>query len=83
MTSAHLLVRMEDRDVAMFRFLLEAHENLAFFTVLERKPALLKLSFCSESRADVLAALSDIKRSVALEYRDWPQFGALHGRAAE
>lgn len=60
------------KDVAMFRFLLEAYENLAYFTVLEKNPALLKLVFANESKAEVIAALGDIKRTVPLEWKEWP-----------
>lgn len=56
----------------MFRFLLEAHENLAYFTVLERRSALLKLVFAAESRDSMIAALGDMERSVALEWEEWP-----------
>lgn len=36
---------MPPANIAMFRFLLEAKDNLAQFTVLERKTALLKIFF--------------------------------------
>lgn len=63
---------MEACHVAMFRFLLEAHDNLALFTVLERRPALLKLMFVEESREDVIKMLAEISQTIPVEYEDWP-----------
>lgn len=70
--SGRLLLRLAAEDVAMFRFLLEAHDNLASFTVLERRPALLKLFFSPHRQRAVRRALAEIGRSVALEVQDWP-----------
>lgn len=75
--SAFLIVRLAAKDVAMFRFLLEAHENLACFSVLEKRPTLLKLMFAAESRDAVLASLTDIGRTISLEWSEWP-FPAKH-----
>lgn len=67
-----MLVRMEARHVAMFRFLLEAHDNLALFTVLERRPALLMLMFAEESREEVIKMLIEVSQTISLKYEDWP-----------
>ncbi len=75
--SALLIVRLATKDVAMFRFLLEAYENLACFTVLEKRPALLKLMFAAESRDTVIASLNEISRTIRLEWSEWP-FSAKH-----
>ncbi|MBD5539542.1 MAG: DUF4911 domain-containing protein [Desulfovibrio sp.] len=70
--SGRLLVRLAPADVALFRFLLEAYENLAFFTVLERKTALLKVVFSPQQEDAVRAVLAEIAASVALTVEDWP-----------
>lgn len=70
--SRRLLVRLAPRDVALFRFHLEAHDNLAFFTTLERKTALLKVVFSPEQEDAVRAALAEIKASVPLNLEEWP-----------
>ena len=70
--SGRLLVRLAPADVALFRFLLEAYENLAFFTVLERKGALLKVVFSPQQEDAVRAALAAIGASVPLAVQDWP-----------
>lgn len=67
-----LLVRLRSRDVAIFRFLLESRENEAMFTVLERDPALLKISFYEGSREKIVATLREIGESAPLEIIPWP-----------
>ena len=43
--SGRLLVRLAPQHTALFRFLLEAYDHTAYFTVLEPKTALLKIIF--------------------------------------
>ena len=70
--SGRLLVRLAPQDVALFRFLLEAYENLAFFTALERRTALLKVMYSPQQEKAVRAALAEIGESVPLVVVDWP-----------
>lgn len=70
--SGRLLVRLAPADVALFRFLLEAYENLAFFTALERRTALLKVVFSPQQESAVRAALAEIGTSVPLSVEAWP-----------
>ena len=56
----------------MFRFLLEAHDNLAYFTVLDAREALLSL-VCSPHQEDaVRLALEGIGESLSLRFEPWP-----------
>ena len=70
--SGRLLVRLAPENVALFRFLLEAYENLAFFTTLERRSALLKVIFSPKQENAVRATLAEISESVPLLVEDWP-----------
>ena len=71
-TSIRFLARLAPQDVAMFRFLLEAHDNLAYFTVLDAREALLSV-VCSPHQEDALRrALEDIGRCLSLRYEPWP-----------
>jgi hypothetical protein len=70
--SGCLLISLKREHTAMFRFLLEAYENLAYFTVLERKTALLKLVFSPHQRENTLRALDEIASTVPLSVREWP-----------
>ena len=67
-----LLLTVPPSKVGMLRFLLEARDNLAAFTCLDRGEGLLKLIFAPESRAEVLSALAEIQKSIPIEWRDWP-----------
>lgn len=70
--SGRLLVRIAPSDVGMFRFLLEAHDNLAYFTVLERHGALLAFFFAPDSLPRAIDALEEIAQSLPLTWEPWP-----------
>lgn len=70
--SGRLLVRLAPEAVALFRFHLEAHDNLAFFTTLERRTALLKIVFSPQQEDAVRTALGEIAASVPLTVENWP-----------
>jgi len=70
--SLRFLMRLAPQDVAMFRFLLEAYDNLAYFTVLDAKEALLSV-VCSPHQEDAARrALEGIGEELPLRYEPWP-----------
>ena len=71
--SGRLLVRVHPSQVGMFRFLLEAYEHVAYFTVLNKYEALLKIVFSPHREKAARAALDEIAHSLPLEIRPWPQ----------
>lgn len=70
--SACLLVRMPPALVGMFRFLLEACDNVAAFTVLDRREALLKVFFSPHQHDTVIRTLQQIGEQVPLTVMPWP-----------
>ena len=70
--SARLLVSLAPSQVGMFRFLLEAYDNLACFSVLNKTTALLKIVYSPHQEQEVLQALDAISRVVPLDVRPWP-----------
>ena len=70
--SFRLLVRLAPEDVAMFRFLLEAMDNLAGFTVLDRKEALLKVFGSAHQEQAIFNALREMGESLKLDVLPWP-----------
>ena len=73
-SSLRFLVRLAPRDVAMFRFLLEAYDNLAYFTVLDAGETLLSV-VCSPHQEDAARrALEGMGEQLALRYAPWPRF---------
>ena len=70
--SLRVLVRLAPQDVAIFRFLLEAYDHLAYFTVLDAREALLSV-VCSPHQEDALyRALEDIGSHLPLRCEPWP-----------
>lgn len=70
--AARLLVRVPSAQVGLFRFLLEAHDHLASFTVLDRREALLKLLFSPHEERRVRSALADMAEVVDVVVMPWP-----------
>lgn len=70
--SGRLLVRLASEHTALFRFLLEAYDNLAYFTVLERRTALLKLVFSPQRERALRRALAEMTQSLPFTVEDWP-----------
>lgn len=71
--SGRLLLFLEPSRVGMFRFLLEGYDNTAYFTVLERQTALLKVVFSPHREWATRQCLAQIATMLPLEVRDWPQ----------
>lgn len=67
-----VLARTAPDQVHLFRFLLEGYENLALFTVLNRKTGLLKVVFSPHQRAEARAALEALAAVVPLRIAPWP-----------
>lgn len=65
--SDRLYLRLDRSAIALFRFLLEAHDNLALFTVADPRQALLQLRFSPHQARQVRAFLAEIARAVPHE----------------
>lgn len=81
--SKRLLVRLAPAQVGMFRFLLEAYEHLAYFTVLERQTALLKVVFSPHRERYTREALAQIGESLPLNIQEWPSECPVQGNARD
>ncbi|WP_300155037.1 DUF4911 domain-containing protein [Solidesulfovibrio sp.] len=58
--SGRLYVRLAPRNVALLKFLLEAHDNLALPTVVDRFAAVVRLLYAPEAAAAVEAFVADL-----------------------
>lgn len=67
-----VFLKLPPESVGLFRFLLEARDNLAVFTVLDRNIALLKLLYAPESHDSVLRELQAIGRDIPLQICEFP-----------
>lgn len=62
--SSVLYLQLESKHMAMFRFLLEAYDNVAMFTVLDPKQTLLKLIFSPHDTKYVQEILTSMQSKV-------------------
>lgn len=65
--SARLYVRIAPADIARFRFLLEAHDNLALFTVVDRVRGVLLLRYSPSQSKEFFRFLEDVKTVFPVE----------------
>ncbi|MBQ9452388.1 MAG: DUF4911 domain-containing protein [Desulfovibrio sp.] len=70
--SASLLIYIAPEQIAIFRFLLEAYGHTAFFTVLERRTALLRLIFSPHYKTAVQNVLTEMAQSIPFSVKKWP-----------
>ncbi len=62
--SSRLYVRLDMRDVAMFRFLLEAEDNLAYASTVDRWSCVLRVSFSPHQEQAVWKYLETMRERV-------------------
>jgi hypothetical protein len=60
-------VRLEPSRIALFRFLLEAHDNLALFSVADRRKGILQLNFSPDQDGEVRAFLARVQAETGVE----------------
>lgn len=65
--SGRVYIRLEQEKTRLFRYLLEAYDNLAYSSVVERKACILKLVYSPQQEREFLAALDEIRQSLAFE----------------
>ena len=70
--SASLLVRIAPEHTGMFRFLLEAYDHVAYFTVLENRTALLRVIFSPHRQREAREALQQMAQSLPFSVEEWP-----------
>ena len=71
--SGSLLVRIAPEHTGLFRFLLEAYEHIAYFTVLENKTALLRVIFSPHREREAREALTQMAQSLPFTVEEWPK----------
>ncbi len=69
--SEALLVCLPRSQVGLFRFLLEAHDHVALFTVCDRHVASLKVIFSPHQADAVQTALAAIATEIELTVSPW------------
>ncbi len=67
-----LLVQISPSQVGMFRFLLEAYGHVAYFSVINKYKALLKIVFSPHMEQATHTALQEISQSLNMKVLPWP-----------
>ncbi len=70
--SKFLLVKIAPDLVGMFRFLLEAYGHVAYFSVINKYDALLKIVFSPHRERAAHAALQEISQSLDITILPFP-----------
>ncbi len=65
--SGRIYLRLQARDVALFRFLLEAEDNLGYMSVLNRWQALLKVTFSPHQARQMRVCLETMREMLDFE----------------
>ncbi|MEF2144650.1 MAG: DUF4911 domain-containing protein [Desulfovibrionaceae bacterium] len=65
--SARLYVRMDPPRIALFRFLLEAWDNLALFTMVDRRQGVMLLRFSPHQEREVRLFLETARADTGVE----------------
>ena len=65
--SGRLYLRLAPRDVAMLRYLLEAHDNLGYLTMVDRFGAVAKICFAPGAEESVRDFLAEVGETLRLE----------------
>jgi len=51
--SSRLYIRLARRDIAVFKFLLESWDNLAYVSIIDKHAAVLQIRYTRDSRAEL------------------------------
>lgn len=66
--SGRVYVRLDPARTRLFRYLLEAYDNLAYCSVADRKACILKLVYSPQQEAEFRAALNEIRQSLDFDF---------------
>ena len=64
--SDRIYIRLDRKDVGLFKFLLEGHDNLAYMTFVDRFASVVQLIHSPESREEVLSFLESVQEELSL-----------------
>lgn len=59
-----VFAQLDHHKVHLFRYLLEAYDNLGYMTVVDRWGGVIKISFSPHQREEMMQALDEISETV-------------------
>jgi hypothetical protein len=66
------ILRIDRRNIAFLKFVLEAYEGIAVLTTLERDPGTVRLAIAPGCEGEVAAVLNDLSPTIRMEPRETP-----------
>ncbi|WP_319469170.1 DUF4911 domain-containing protein [uncultured Pseudodesulfovibrio sp.] len=66
-TSERTYVRIEPTNIGLFRFLLEAHDNLGIFTVTDKFKGILMLRYSPHQKQDIKKFIRQVATEMDIE----------------
>ncbi len=64
------IFRIDRREIAFLRFILEAHDGIAVLTTLEREAGTVRLAIAPGCEGEVAALLNDLSSEIRMEPRE-------------
>ncbi|MCG6907378.1 MAG: DUF4911 domain-containing protein [Desulfobacteraceae bacterium] len=71
------ILRIDRRNIAFLKFVLEAYEGIAVLTTLERDSGTVRLAIAPGCEGEVAAVLNDLSPTIRMEPRETP--AGAHG----
>ncbi len=65
--SERMYIRIEPAKIGVFRFLLEAYDNLGIFTVTNKFKGILQLRYSPHQKRDIKQFLKSVREEVDIE----------------
>jgi hypothetical protein len=63
-------IRLAPADTRLFRYLLEARDNVAYTSVIDRKACILKVVFTPSMKEELRQTLQELRQSCPFEVLD-------------
>jgi hypothetical protein len=70
--SLRVHLRLAPRDIALCKFILEGHDNLAYLSIVDRYEAVARLSFSPDQQEEVREFIDSAGEELDLEILDAP-----------
>ena len=64
------IFRIDRREIAFLKFILEAHDGIAVLTTLEREAGMVQLAIAPGCEGEVAAVLNDLSPELRMEPRE-------------
>ncbi len=71
--SHRLYLKLDKKDIAYLRFLLESEDNLAFMSVMDKYSSVLKLTYSPGQQQEIQEFIQDLAQELQFRLLDCPE----------